>query len=100
MSTKKKKAAVPDLRLLKSDVDHLHECMEEVKRRQEANAEAIRENTRITLSIAHNVERAASAAETVRDVQATFKITLAIGKWIAAVAAAVGGVVAAVKGLR
>ena len=103
----RKKVIVPDLHLLKSDVDHLHACVEEVKaavafvkEKQNEHSAAIRENTRITLSIAQNAERAAAAAETVRDVQATFKITLSIGKWIAAVAAAVGGVIAAVNGLR
>lgn len=78
---------------METSVSHLHDCVESLK-------DSVKENTRITLSIAQNAERAAHAAETVRDVQATFKVTLAIGKWIAAIGAAIAGVIAAVKGWR
>lgn len=83
----------PRIAVMESDIKHLHDCVEDVKK-------AVQDNTRITLSIAHNSERAAIAAEAVRDVQATFRVTLAAGKWVAAIGAAAAGVVAVVKGWR
>lgn len=83
----------PKIAALETGIAHMHECVEALKG-------DVKENIRIALSIAQNAERAAAAAETVRDVQATFKVTLAIGKWVAAIGAAVAGVIAAVKGWR
>lgn len=61
------------------DVTHLHGCVESLKK-------AVAENTEIT--------------QQVRDILATFKVTMAIAKWIAAIGVAAGVCVAFFRSLK
>lgn len=69
----------PKIAKVEQDVQHLHDCVESLKA-------AVAENTLITKQVA--------------DVLGTFRVTLAIGKWIAAAGAAVASVAAAMKGWK
>lgn len=71
----------PDPRLdaLKGKVDHLHDCVESLKR-------SVAENTEIT--------------QQVRDILASFRIAGSLAKWVTAIATAVAGVYAMLRGFR
>lgn len=72
---------IPDPRL-----DHLHECVEAVKSEVRSIKADLQKNTEVT--------------EQVRDILATFRVTMTVGKWMAAVGAGAGGVLAVIKGWR
>ena len=69
----------PKIAKVVDDVQHLHDCVEALKL-------AVNENTEITKQVA--------------DIMATFKVTLAIGKWVAAIGAAVTATTAAIRGWK
>ena len=64
---------------LRAKVDHLHDCVESLK-------VELKKNTEVT--------------EQVRDILGTFRITMAIAKWVAAIGAAAGVCVAFYKNLK
>lgn len=64
---------------LRAKVDHLHDCVEGLK-------VELKKNTEVT--------------EQVRDILATFRISMAIAKWVAAIGAAAGACVAFVRSLK
>lgn len=65
---------------------HLHGCVEGLKSQVTSLQSEMTRNTAVT--------------QDVRDILGTFKVTMALGKWIAAVTTAAVGVAAAVKGWR
>jgi len=73
------RANSPKIAGLEQDVKHLHDCVESLKA-------AVHENTEITKQVAA--------------VLSTFKVTLAIGKWISAVGGGFAVVVAVMKGWK
>lgn len=69
----------PRIATIETDLKHLHDYVAEVKNE-------LAKNTQVTQQVA--------------DILGTFKVTGQIAKWVASVAAAVGGVYAALRGWR
>lgn len=88
VATRKSERRAPDPRLdqLVQDQSHLHDCVEDLKSKVVGLKLDIEKNTQVT--------------EQVRDILGTFKVTMAVGKWIGAAGAAAAGITAAIKGWK
>lgn len=74
-------------------IDHLHDCVEEMKTKvADLHADVA--------TLKGDLKKNTEVTEQVRDILGTFKVTMAAGKLLAAIVAAVGGTVAAIKGWR
>ena len=74
------------VRSLDPRIDHLHDCVEELKAHVGALKTELARNTEVT--------------EQVRDILGTFKVTMAVGKWIGAAGAATAGLIAVLRGWK
>jgi hypothetical protein len=83
----------PRRRAADAIVDHLHECVEDLKQQVTGIKGEIAENTRVTLANA-------AVTQDVRDILTTFKTLGMLAKWLSGILASVAAGVVAWKSLR